>query len=86
MIRLIINFENEASAERFMSWLENGGQEDYWKCMSETQDYSGTDDEPSAVVNFEYDYDDFVIDTESGSIDVQSELGDFGDYEDEEDL
>lgn len=84
MIRLIINFDNEATAERFMSWLENQGQEEYWNYMKETEDLDGTATEPSAVVNFEYDYDEWVIDAESGDIEAQTDLNDFGDFEEEE--
>jgi predicted acetyltransferase len=83
MTKLVINFENEATAERFMSWLENQGQEDYWNYIKETEDLDGTEDEHSAVVNFEYDYDDWIIDTESGDIEIQTELNDFGDFEED---
>lgn len=86
MVRLIVNFENEATAERFMSWLENQGQENYWDYINETEDLEGTVLEASAVINFNYDYDEWVIDTESGEIENKNELNDFGDLEEEEDL
>ena len=86
MVRLIVNFDNEVTAERFMSWLENKGQENYWEYIQETEDLEGTATEPSAVVHFDYDYDEWVIDTESGDVEGDGEINDFGDLEEEEEL
>ena len=52
--------------------------------MKETEDLYGSDEEPSVVVNFDYDYDDFVIDTESGEVQSESELNEFGEFEEED--
>jgi len=67
-----------------MTWLENNGQENYWKYIQETEDLEGTATESSAVINFDYDYDEWMIDAESGDLKAQNELNDFGEIEEEE--
>lgn len=84
MIKLTVKFDNEMTAERFMSWLENQGQDDYWRYIKETEDLEGSVTEPSAVVNFDFDYESYFIETESGDIELDNELNDFGDFEEDE--
>jgi len=85
MVKLTINFENELCVERFMSWLENQGQDNYWDFLKNTEDSYGDLTEPTAVVNFDYDYDDFIVNTEAGFIEIQTDLEDFGEFEEEDD-
>lgn len=84
MPKLTINFENEVAIDRFMTWLENDGQDKYWEFMKKTYD-NYEDGEKTTVVNFDFDYDEFVIDTELGEITIEDEdYENFRNIDDEE--
>jgi len=82
-----INFDNEIAAESFMTWLNNSGQISYWKFMAKIEEegdpvsideFDSDSEGHFTVVNFDYNYDDFEIDTELGRITKDEHLDYFG--------
>jgi hypothetical protein len=52
---VLIKFETEEQAQEFMSWLSNSGEQEYF-AMKEY-----VDEENTIVNNFDYDYENNII-------------------------
>ena len=65
MSQVTINFDNDAAAKHFLSWLCGAGEQDYWTWMECREDEMEGN---ITATRFKYDFDNHTADTECGRL------------------